>query len=67
MMNGVCRRTAVSRPGDHRFARRHAERAAHEVEILYGDGDHQAFQAADAELYGVLQSGLGRASFRRSA
>ena len=58
MMNGVCRRTAVSQTGDHRFARRHAERAAHEVEVLHADGHHQAFQPADAELHRVLQSGL---------
>ena len=44
---------------DHRFAGRHAERAAHEIEILHADGHRQAVEAADAELDRVLQAGLG--------
>ena len=46
-------------PGDDRLARRHAERAAHEIEILHADGHHLAFEPADAELHRVLQAGLG--------
>src|SRR6185312_4234671 len=45
--------------GDHRLTGRHAERTAHEVEILNGDRDHLAFQPSDAELHRVLQSGSG--------
>ena len=59
MMNGVLPAHGGLQPGNHRFAGRHAERAAHEIEILHADGHHQAFEAADAELHRVLQSGLG--------
>ena len=57
-MNGVPLSTAVSTPRDHRFARRHAERAAHEVEILHGDHHRQAVEPAIAELDGVVGAGL---------
>ena len=59
MINGVCRRTAVSRPVITAFAGRHAERSAHEIEILNGNRDHLTFQSAYADLHRVLQSGLG--------
>jgi hypothetical protein len=46
-------------PAHDRFARGHAERAAHEIEILHGDHHTGAFQLAVADLDGVVQSGLG--------
>ena len=56
------RRAAIDRglePGDHRLARRHAERAAHEIEILHADHDRLAFELAEAELDRVSEIGLG--------
>src|SRR5262249_39650215 len=50
--------------GDHGLAGSHAERTAHEVEILNGDRDHLTFEPTDAELHGVLQSGLGTGVFQ---
>ena len=44
---------------DDRLARRHAERAAHEVEILHPDDDRQAIELAEAELDGIVHAGLG--------
>ena len=44
---------------DHRLARRHAERAAHEIEILHGGHDRQAVEPAEAELDRIVQAGLG--------
>ena len=44
---------------DERLAGRHAERAAHEAEILHGDGHRQLVDAAVADLEGVLLAGLG--------
>src|SRR5262245_49440559 len=46
---------------DHRLARRHAERAAHEIEILHADHDRQSFELADAELDGVVGAVLAAA------
>ena len=58
-MNGVPLSTAVSRPLIDRLARRHAERAAHEIEILHADHDRQAVELAEAELDRVVHAGLG--------
>ena len=44
---------------DQGLAGRHAERAAHEVEILDADDDRQALEPAEAELDRVVQPGLG--------
>src|SRR6185295_10367737 len=46
-------------PTHDRFAGGHAERAAHEIEILHRDDDAGAFQLAVAHLDGVVQAGLG--------
>src|SRR5215211_3432129 len=46
-------------PAHDRFPRSHAERAAHEIEILHRDDDAGAFQLAVADLDGVVQPGLG--------
>ncbi len=59
MMNGVLPSHRGLQPLDHRLARRHAERAAHEIEILHADDHQQAFEPADAELHRVVQAGLG--------
>ena len=56
------RRAAIDRglePGDDRLARRHAERAAHEVEILHADRHRHAFELAEADLDRVGEAGLG--------
>ena len=42
-----------------RLARGHAERAAHEIEILHGDDDAGAFELAVADLDRVVQPGPG--------
>ena len=47
-------------------AGRHAERAAHEVEILHRDGDRRAVELAGGDQHGVFHAGLGAASLRRS-
>ena len=44
---------------DHRLARRHAERAAHEVEILDRDHDRHVLDIAGAEMDRVDRPGLG--------
>ena len=44
---------------DNGIARRHAERAAHEGEILHGDDDRQVFDGAGGVEDGVFQAGLG--------
>src|SRR5262249_31372556 len=44
---------------DHGFARGHAERAAHEVEILHADHHRLPFELAEAELDGIVGAGLG--------
>jgi hypothetical protein len=44
---------------DHRLARRHAERAAHEIEILHADRRPAALELAEAELDRVVHAGLG--------
>ena len=44
---------------DDRFAGGHAERAAHEIEILHADRDRQSFERADADLHRILEAGLG--------
>ena len=46
-------------PRDHRLAGRHAERAAHEIEILHADHDRKAVERADPDLHGVGEAGLG--------
>src|SRR6185295_2202545 len=46
-------------PTHDRFAGGHAERTAHEIEILHRDDDAGAFQLAVADLDGVVQPGLG--------
>ena len=43
---------------DHGFARRHAERTAHEVEVLHADDDRQTVELAIAELHRVVEAGL---------
>ena len=58
-MNGVSLLDRGLEALDHRFARRHAERAAHEVEILHRDDDGNAVELAEAELDRILQAGLG--------
>ena len=58
-MNGVPRSTAVSSPVIDRLARRHAERAAHEVEVLHADRHRRAFELAEADLDRVGEAGLG--------
>jgi len=45
-------------PGDDRLGGGHAERAAHELEILHGGDNRRAFHAADPDQNGILQSGL---------
>ena len=67
MMKGVRRSAAVVMPGDDGLARRHAERAAHEVEILHrGDDRRHALELAGAELARRRRAGLGAISFSRS-
>ena len=44
---------------DDRLGRRHAERAAHEIEILHRDDDRQAVELAEADFHRVVQAGLG--------
>ena len=46
-------------PADDRFAGSHAERAAHEIEILHRDDDRSALELAVADLDGVVQPGAG--------
>ena len=46
-------------PAHDRLARGHAERAAHEIEILHRDDDGGAFELAVADLDRVVQPGLG--------
>src|SRR5581483_6016041 len=43
---------------DDRFGGRHAERAAHEVEVLHRDHHRQAVELAEAELDRVIEPGL---------
>ena len=45
-------------PLDHRFARRHAERAAHEIEILHGNNRGKIIELAVAELDRIVEAGL---------
>ena len=45
-------------PFDHRLARRHAERAAHEIEILHADHDGKTVELAVTELHRVIEAGL---------
>ena len=59
MMNGRALVDRGLQALDHRFARRHAERAAHEIEILHADHDRQPVELAEAELDGVVGAGLG--------
>ena len=47
------------KPAHDRFAGRHAERAAHEIEILHRDHDGGALELAVADLDGVVQPGAG--------
>ena len=47
------------KPAHDRFARRHAERAAHEVKILHRDHRRGAFELAVADLDRVIQSRPG--------
>ena len=49
---------------DDRFAGRHAERAAHEIEILHADRHRQAVELAEAELDRVVEAGLGARVFQ---
>ena len=58
-MNGDFFSTASSHAANDRLAGGHAERAAHEIEILHGDDDGGAFQLAVADLDGVVQAGPG--------
>ena len=58
-MNGDFFSTASLKPAHDRFAGGHAERAAHEIEILHRDDDAGAFELAVADLDGVVQAGLG--------
>ena len=53
MTKGVRLASGVFAAGDDRLAGRHAERAAHEVEILHGDGDRRAFELAEGDRHGV--------------
>ena len=46
-------------PLDDRLARRHAERAAHEIEILHADDRGETVELAVAELDRVVEPGLG--------
>ena len=46
-------------PAHDRFAGGHAERAAHEIEILHRDHDAGALELAVADLDGVVQAGPG--------
>ena len=43
---------------DHGLAGGHAERTAHEIEILHADDHRQTFELAEPELDGVPGSGL---------
>ena len=45
--------------GDDRLAGGHAERAAHEVEILHRGDDRHVLDGAGADLHGVVGAGLG--------
>ena len=58
-MKGDFFSTASLEPAHDRFTRGHAERAAHEIEILHRDHDASAFELAVADLDRVVQSGLG--------
>ena len=40
-------------------SRRHAERAAHEIEILHGGGDVEAEEFANGDQHRVFHPGLG--------
>src|SRR5215468_3739490 len=44
---------------DDCFARRHAERAAHEIEILHSDHHRHALELAETELDGIVGASLG--------
>ena len=44
--------------GDDRLARRHAERATHEVEVLHADNHGEPFEGAAAELDGIGRRGF---------
>ena len=58
-MNGRLLLDRKLEPAHDRLARRHAERAAHEIEILHRDDDAGAFELAVADLDRVVQPGLG--------
>ena len=58
-MKGVRFSTARSMPAITRLAGRHAERAAHEAEVLRGGDDLLALERAFADEDGVLQVGVG--------
>src|SRR5205814_1355284 len=45
-------------PRDHRFARGHAERAAHEVEVLHANHDRNAVKRATTKLHRVEVRGF---------
>ncbi len=49
---------------DHGFARRHAERAAHEIEILHRDDGGKAIELAVAELYRIVEPGFAARVFQ---
>ena len=51
-------------PLDHRLARRHAERAAHEIEILHADDGSEPVEPAEAEFYRVVEAGLAARIFQ---
>ena len=51
-------------PLDHRLARRHAERAAHEIEILHADHRGKPIEPAEAEFHRVVQPGLAARIFQ---
>ena len=57
-MKGVLRRHRRAHGGDDGLAGRHAERAAHEGEVLHGDGHRQAVERAMAGLDAVVGAGL---------
>ena len=54
-MKGVLLLDRAQHAGDHGLARGHAERAAHEAEVLGGGDDVLALERAFADEHRVLQ------------
>ena len=59
-MKGVLLLDRAQHAGDHGLARRHAERAGHEAEILRGGDDVLALEHALADQHRVIELGVAR-------